>query len=493
MIAARRGFSAGILASVLAVPAAASDWFEPGDARLRSDLASLVDAGWLDLPMLGWPIPREDVCDALTAGRAAGDAPPERLAAALGRLHQHCGLPSGARAYATGGDPGLLHGFEAEPRADGVVGIAQSWRGTRAGARLELSLAANPDDDLPFRPDGSYAALDAANWRLSAGWLDRWWGPGWDGSLILSNNPRPIPGLALDRIRSTPFESRWLSWLGPWRATAFLGALENERTDVDRPLFLGLRVAARPLPGLEIALSRSAQFCGEGLPCSLSSFGDLLVGNDNAGADVAAEDEPGNQMAGFELRWSSPVGDAPYAVYLQMIGEDQSSVAPIKWLGLAGVEGQLRIAGRDLHLFAEYVDIKCTSSTASKVFDCAYRQSLFFAEGYRFRGRVIGHVLDSDGRMGTLGAMWSTDAGWWVDLRARAAAINRGGEPDPWHTISPTPVDFYDLAAGARRDFDWGTLRIRLGAEHRRDADGSTDTRAAGFIGFERRFGTGGR
>ena len=29
--------------------------------------------------------------------------------------------------------------------------------------------------------------------RLSV--TDRWWGPGWDGSLILSNNARPIPAI----------------------------------------------------------------------------------------------------------------------------------------------------------------------------------------------------------------------------------------------------------------------------------------------------------
>jgi hypothetical protein len=44
------------------------------------------------------------------------------------------------------------------------------------------------------------------NWSTSLGKVDRWWGPGWDGSLILSTNARPIPAISLDRRIAEPFE-----------------------------------------------------------------------------------------------------------------------------------------------------------------------------------------------------------------------------------------------------------------------------------------------
>jgi hypothetical protein len=58
----------------------------------------------------------------------------------------------------------------------------------------------------------------------------------------------------------------------------------------------------RPIPSLEIGLSRSAQFCGDGRPCGLSEFWDLFIGNDN---DQSLEEQPGNQLAGFDARWSA--------------------------------------------------------------------------------------------------------------------------------------------------------------------------------------------
>ena len=61
------------------------------------------------------------------------------------------------------------------------------------------------------------------NWSASLGKVDRWWGPGWDGSLILSTNARPIPAISLDRRIAEPFENKWLSWIGPWSFHSFIG------------------------------------------------------------------------------------------------------------------------------------------------------------------------------------------------------------------------------------------------------------------------------
>ena len=58
---------------------------------------------------------------------------------------------------------------------------------------------------------------------VSYGAMDRWWGPGWDGSLILSNNARPMPSLTIERNYSDA--SRWpvLRLFGPWRASIAFG------------------------------------------------------------------------------------------------------------------------------------------------------------------------------------------------------------------------------------------------------------------------------
>jgi hypothetical protein len=50
----------------------------------------------------------------------------------------------------------------------------------------------------PWRADGSYLGVNFGNFMLSAGLMERWWGPGWDGGLILSTNARPIPSVTLE-------------------------------------------------------------------------------------------------------------------------------------------------------------------------------------------------------------------------------------------------------------------------------------------------------
>ena len=78
----------------------------------------------------------------------------------------------------------------------------------RTATDLAESLAA-----LAIRADGTYVAASLGNWMLSAGYLDRWWGPGWQGSLILSSNARPMLSIAADRNESTPFDLPVLRWL----------------------------------------------------------------------------------------------------------------------------------------------------------------------------------------------------------------------------------------------------------------------------------------
>ena len=66
-----------------------------------------------------------------------------------------------------------------------------------------------------FWPDGTFVGVALGNWMLTAGWQDRTWGPGADGSLILGNHHLLAPGITLQRNNSTQFETKWLSWLGP--------------------------------------------------------------------------------------------------------------------------------------------------------------------------------------------------------------------------------------------------------------------------------------
>ena len=201
--------------------------------------------------------------------------------------------------------------------------------------------AVDPDDDRPGRLDGSYVAGKFGNWIFTLGQQDRWWGSGWEGSLILSNNARPVPEISIDRAVSEPFETKWLNWLGPWRLTTFVGQMEGSRDDYAHPLFWGMRVSARPLDvASRSASSARHSFAAKAGPAPGTTSGTCSRGNDNAGENVDPEDEPGNQLASWDIRWASPIGDWNYALYNQHTGEtiDNKIPRPYRSLGYVGLE-----------------------------------------------------------------------------------------------------------------------------------------------------------
>src|SRR5690606_25842606 len=146
---------------------------------------------------------------------------------------------------------------------------------------------------------------------------------------ILSSNARPIPAVWLDR-RNTQATENWLmSWMGPWQFTGFAGQLEGDRYVPDAKL-IGMRLNFRPLSGgLEIGLSRLIQWGGKGQPQTWDSFWDSFVGNDNYGKHGEKQD-PGNQLAGIDLRYGIPLGKQTLGLYTQIIGEDEAGGLPAR-------------------------------------------------------------------------------------------------------------------------------------------------------------------
>src|SRR5690606_21225887 len=282
-----------LLASATA--AIAEPWAAPGDTRLRSDLQLLDDAGAIDVPLTSWPLSWDDISRSLA--NVDGASLSETSWTAYDRLKRQAARETsvGEAGYriaaSAASDPRIIRSFEYTPREEGELSAGVSWVGNHFALNLNASLVSDPFDDDEIRPDGTYLGLSVGNWMLSAGWQERWWGPGRDGSLILSSNARPLPAFSIQRKSSKAFDSRWLSWIGPWSLAAFMGQLDDERVLNDALLF-GLRINFKPLNGLEIGLSRTAQWCGDGRPCGFSAFSDLLVGNDNRGVNVDPEDEP---------------------------------------------------------------------------------------------------------------------------------------------------------------------------------------------------------
>jgi hypothetical protein len=356
--------------------------------------------------------------------------------------------------------------------------------------KLGVTGVANPADGDEVRADGSHATVQLGNWLLSVNTLDRWWGPAHAGSLILSTNARPMPTVMLERVEARRIGWRWLNWLGPWRMSFGISQMESSRQDIDSPLFMSWRVAVMPFKKMEIGFSRTAQFCGEELKCDLEVFGNLLAGNDNLGIDATPENEPGNQMAGFDLRWGSPVGNLPYALYGQYIGEDESSYLPAKYLAQLGLEIWKPLGdGGVLQGFLEYTSTTCSANTGSgPYYDCAYNQGLFNQEGYRYKGRVIGYTSDRDAENWTVGANWTVADGSLWTAKVRSSRLNRDDFDDLRNSVATVPTGYESLTLGWKGKLLGERVSVELGAESIEPARAERDIEVFGFIGWRRDF-----
>ena len=369
---------------LLASPALAGPWIDPGDTGLRHDLQILADAGIIGSPLSVWPLAWGDIASELDAQPGNAQRLSDAAAEALGRVRArlrdarvvgHWTLRAEASA---GSDPRLIRDFEDTPRAKGELGVAAEWTGDRFAVNLAGQYAADPQDGDELRADGSYAGLVLGNWMFAAAMTDRWWGPGWQGSLILSNNARPIPAFTIDRNSTAPFETKWLHWLGHWDFVTMFGFLEHDRVVPDTQFF-GMRFTARPARWLEFGLSRTAMWCGEGRPCGFDTFKDMLLGKDNAGDNVSAADEPGDQLAGYDLRLSGASLGVPVAVYTQRIGEDEQNLKPALFLTQFGMEtwGGLGSLGT-YRVYLEVSDTLCGGNVyGSGKADCAYNHPIY--------------------------------------------------------------------------------------------------------------------
>lgn len=459
----------------------AGPWAEPGDVALRDDLQRLNDAGVIDLALTTWPLSYGDIKRGIDGVKPDQIRDPA-LQAALGRIRARVRRATrsgqGDAHISLAANPVQLRGFESAPREDAEVGAALEWTGDRFAGRLEAALVNDPDDGRDVRFDGSYAGVAFGNWMLSLSRLERWWGPGWDGSLILSNNARPVPTVALERNRTTAFSSPWLSWIGPWKFIAFIGQLEEARDDAPDAKFLGARLTVKPLPGLEIGISRTAQWGGEGRPENFDTLTDVLFGDTNQGNSQ----DSGNQLGGFDARWALPPGWGRLAVYGQFIGEDEAGGLPSQYLSQGGIElwGSAGWLDGNYRVYFEYADTQ-----AGDRFGTAYN-NFIYTDGYRYYGRSLGHSADGDSEIYTLGAVLSQTNGWLWNLRLRNGRLNRGDNPN--NTAFPA-ADLSEVFLSGRAS--WPVGQLGWGAGYVRvepDQAGETDEDLQTYVDWSVRF-----
>lgn len=403
----------------MAIPAVtAAPWMDPGDSRLRHHIQVLADAALIRVPVNTWPLMWSGVMNELGLIRGKVLTPAQRRAVAYisqsfdrqtNTLNHHV-----SASVAEQIDP--VQGFATPRRGEQSVTLGSEYLADTWAGRLQVSWVDDPIDNKRYRYDGSYIAALLGNWAVSVGALDRWWGPGRETALIWSNNTRPIPGVSIQRNNSAPFNTWLLRWLGPWQLVVFAGKLEEERF-VPNTTLLGMRINFRPASWLELGLSRTAQWGGDGRPQSWDSFFDAVVGKENyASEDAELAQQPGNQLAGIDWRASWAKNAATFSFYGELIGEDEAGFLPSRRIVTLGLDGAFSAWGSDFRVYLEASDTASERRYATARYDYTYEHAAY-RSGYRYRGRAIGASIDNDTRAHHLGLQWYPDARQSVTIK----------------------------------------------------------------------------
>ena len=246
------------------------------------------------------------------------------------------------------------------------------------------------DEGDSFRLLEGAAAIALGSLEFSAGRQSLWWGQGRHGSLVLTNNAKP-----LDMVRLTnpsPILLPWLlRYLGPFRFDVFLSQLEDERA-VPEPWFGGLRLNFKPFPWLELGASRTVMFGGEGRPdVGFDDFLTILGGN-----NLDPDEDTSNSVGAVDALVRIPALWG-MELYGELGGEDEADLLgfipfPSKKAILAGVYlPRLEPRGR-VGLRLEYADLDYQENGSSW-----YRHHIYVS-GYTYKERIMGHHVGGQAR-----------------------------------------------------------------------------------------------
>lgn len=452
----------------------ATPWTPANETLLRHHLETLTDAGLINIPLSQWPLPWGNLAEQLQwlDGRTLTPAQQNArlyLQEALTQAQQPIQLNH--QSYLAARSPALTSFSQAyTPANSHSLGLQYSGHALMANVQMQYAQDWQNNTNSHIQWDNSYIAALWGNWLLGAGAINRWWGPSWQDSLILSTNARPSPGLFLQRNQANASSLPFFKHLGPWQLNTFMNQLEAKR-DHPHPQLWGMRASIRPWPSIELGFSRVAQWGGKGRPTDAKTFTNMLIGRDNRGSEgisIDASNEPGNQLAGSDLRWSWQLADTTGASYIQVIGEDESGGLPSRNIGLIGTSITSHWQGVSSRLILEASNTLCGFDNNTPFYNTTYEHAIY-QSGYRYHRRSLGASTDNDSEVFSLQGIHELNpnrALTWSYRHGRINFDNSGATPaGNGNLFGSTQQKLRQLNLG----YQWNLLdnaQVELGLQH---------------------------
>jgi Capsule assembly protein Wzi len=459
------------LAALLPSDLLAGQWAEVGDKQLREDVELLHDVGIIRGPVLSWPLPWEQIAEEITQASTASDISPflqiaaRRVAARMNQRRRGGLTPEvEIKLQATNGEA-LVRDFSDSARSKANVSVRfensfdnttvvygigyqnnQSFQGTKFGSKVVF--------------DNIYVTQKVGNWLFYGGTVEQWWGPSGEQSLIMSNSARPYPKIGFKRIETDPFDSKWLSWIGPWRIESSIGIQTGPRNDFQNPILLSQRLEIEPFKHFQLGLTRVNQLCGKTRPCGVSTFFKALLpvtGNVNTGD---ARTDFVNSVASMDFKYARPIGNIVLSSYVQLFAEDSvfESISGLAGFGLTGYSnsiGQWRFGAEALDTYALRVFDTIDTGRQPR---STYLNSVY-TDGFSYRGKPIGSSLDGDSRLYSAFGSITNKHNWRFNGAVKYADVNLFASPG--YRISDSREKIWLGEAGLSMPTKYGDIDIK--------------------------------
>lgn len=393
------------------------------DQNLRTDLNWLNQQGVIQISTSTWPLSGDEIERALSQANISNTIQEKvihSVRAALKAAHD----PVKVGLFAETDQKKIPQAFGDQQKSQYQAALEFNAGGENWDAKIRVNAEKDPliDTGHDVNVEGSYLAGKLWNQWVVAGQIPTWWGPGHDGSLIRGDASRPVYGVTMQRAAQNAFETKWLSWIGPWQYQLFAGQLDDYKA-VPHTKLIGMRLTAQPLPYLELGASRAIQIGGDGQPDSFKAYWNAIIGKDNGCTEngCVGEENASNQLGGFDARLNLQLLlNIPVGIYGQMIGEDEAGGLPSKYLYLGGVDYSSSYKNMPYQLYAEWSDTRTNGDV--KGISYSHHQ---YTDGYYQHGYPLAHAMGGDGQMVSVGGDIRVDVMNRISGRVLFAKVNQ--------------------------------------------------------------------
>ena len=479
----------------------ASPWIDASDLFLRHHIQQLADAGVITAPVTTYPLMWGAINNDLLKANSKSLSP--KLSNSYANvLHYYQRAMNNDFNHQVkvglASNPKRFTGFGDTHHQKGQLQLSSEYIGSFWAAKLSTQLRYKPQGGQTLTFDNSYLAATYGNWIIRAGAIPQWWGPGWDSSLIMSNNARPLPALSLSRNNSAAFETPWLNWIGPWTFTAQMAKMESSR-HVPNALLWSTRATIRPLNQLEIGASWSIQWGGQGQPNSIKDFlkaatSQEVCANGAASCDASMHTKIGNQLAGFDIRWSDSLFGIPFSVYGQTIGEDAVKyIKPADKAYTFGIDTVVQWQQLPIRIFVEYTETQVACGADKNSLNCYYEHGTYYT-GYRYHQKSLGTSYDNDAKIVTLGLLVQSSSGHSWHSKVRVGKLNSDNRdrfpnnPESGNTVTKIAEEIVQLELQYQLPLFNGLLSLGADASHSTFQQKSADNTFNADISWQYRY-----